>query len=218
MKGAYSLRFSRSAPTYEKWAIPQKESAKKLIELVKPRGYVLDLGCGTGFISSLLPDGCIPFGLDIAPGMLRVYKSRFSRAVLGDAENLPFPDKSFDYVLSNFSLHWTSLGISIKESIRVARHGVGIAIPVEGSLEGLDFPFPKEEFVTSLLGEYELVVRKERITIPFKGLQLVKFFHYTGSSLNPNRKRVLSKREISNLINSIEVASFHMLFLYVKVS
>ncbi len=217
MKGAYSLRFSRSAETYERWAVPQRESALELVGLVRPRGLVLDLGCGTGFVSSFLPEDCRPVGVDISEGMLRVYGSRFERAILGDAESLPFKDRSFDYVLSNFSLHWTDLERSVSEILRVARLGVGISVPVRGSLRGLDFPFPGEEEVLDPFGD--LVVRSyvREIPVPFSGWDLVRFFHHTGSSLNPRRRRILGRRSVENLINSIEKPSFRMLFLYARL-
>ncbi len=217
MKGAYSLRFSRSAETYERWAIPQKESALELVSFVKPSGSVLDLGCGTGFVSSFLPEGCVPLGLDISEGMLQRYASRFGDAVMGDAESLPFKDRSFDYVLSNFSLHWTDLSKSVPELIRVARLGVGISLPVEGSLEGLGFPFPREDEVLEHFEGCLLESYVREVPIPFFGWDLVRFFHHTGSSLNPRRRKVLSRRSVENLINSIERPSFRMLFLYARL-
>ncbi len=217
MKGAYSLRFSRSAQTYDRWALPQRESARILAEFVKPEGTVLDLGCGTGFVSSFLPSGCEPVGLDLSKEMVALYRERFGRGIVGDAEELPFKDRSFDYVMSNFSLHWTDVKRSSHEALRVARKGVGIALPVEGSLEVFNFPFPEEDFVLSLFRGYETSHFVREIEVPFRGWDLVCFFHYTGSSLNPRRRHLLTREKILNLINSIEGAYFRMLFLYVRV-
>ncbi|MDQ7082200.1 MAG: methyltransferase domain-containing protein [Aquificota bacterium] len=68
---------------------PQRESAKTLVEFVKPAGRVLDLGCGTGFVSSYLPPGCEPVGLDLSEGMVALYRDRFGKGIVGDAEKLP---------------------------------------------------------------------------------------------------------------------------------
>lgn len=217
MKGAYSLRFSRSAETYDRWALPQRETAKRLVEFVKPEGKVLDLGCGTGFVSESLSPECSSVGVDISEKMVYIYRQKFGRGIVGDAECLPFKNRSFDYVLSNFSLHWTELGKSLEESFRVARIGVGIAIPIEGSLRELSFPFPSEEEVVRHVNNRCMELFIEEVEIPFRGWDLVRFFHHTGSSLNPLRKRVLSKREIELLINSIEKPVFRMLFLYAGV-
>ena len=217
MKQAYSLRFSRSVDTYERWAVPQRKTAEKLVNFVAPRGSVLDLGCGTGFVSDFLGEDCFPVGLDLSERMAVVYRNRFGKAVVGDAESLPFRDRSFDFVLSGFSLHWTELSRSVPEILRVAKEGVGIAMPVEGSLEGLDFPFPKVSDLLPIFNGMELRYHIEEIEIPFSGWDLVRFFHHTGSSLNPYRRRILSRREVSDLINSIERPHFRVLFLYARV-
>ncbi|HIQ30844.1 MAG TPA: class I SAM-dependent methyltransferase, partial [Aquifex aeolicus] len=46
--------------------MPQRECARMLVDMVKPRGLVLDLGCGTGFVSSFLPRDCRIVGVDIS--------------------------------------------------------------------------------------------------------------------------------------------------------
>jgi malonyl-CoA O-methyltransferase len=217
MKKLLSERFSRFAETYEKWAIPQRESARILLKMVNPSGLVLDLGCGTGFVTGFMNGRTSAVGCDISPGMTFRYGERFGNAVVGDAESLPFRESSFDYVLSNFTLHWTDLSRSIPEMMRVSKKGVGIALPVKGSLEELRFPFPDEEEVISFFDGGDLKRRVEEIGIPFRGWDLVRFFHYTGSSLNPLRDRLLTRSRIENLINSIKKPLFRVLFLYARV-
>lgn len=182
--------------------------------MVRPEGSVLDVGCGTGFVSSFLRN-CPVVGLDLSYGMAEVYRRRFGAVVMGDAEALPFKEESFDWVLSNFSLHWTDLSKSIPELLRVARVGVGMALPVEGSLEGLDFPFPKVDEVLRYIPfpkEFEI----KEVRIPFSGWDLVRFFHFTGSSLNPKRRKVLSRDRIDDLLRGLGEPKFRVLFLYAR--
>ena len=70
---------------------------------------VLDVACGTG--TTTLPAarrGARAHGLDIAPGLLEEARGNAAAEglqidfVLGDAEALPWPDASFDVVLSTF--------------------------------------------------------------------------------------------------------------------
>jgi len=63
---------------------------------------VLDLGCGTGYTLTRLPDGVRAVGLDFAPAALALCSQRASGAALvrGDATCLPFADGSFDAVLA----------------------------------------------------------------------------------------------------------------------
>ncbi|MEM4714170.1 MAG: methyltransferase domain-containing protein [Candidatus Nanoarchaeia archaeon] len=64
---------------------------------------VLDVGCGTGIITyEIYKLGGKITGLDSSKKMLALAKNLKSgpNYVLGYAENLPFPDNSFDYVVS----------------------------------------------------------------------------------------------------------------------
>ncbi|WP_459775294.1 class I SAM-dependent methyltransferase [Aquifex pyrophilus] len=204
-----SSRFSRAASTYEEWAVPQRETAKKLVEFIKPRGLILDLGCGTGFVSEHIKGTTV--GLDISEEMVRVYVEKFGKGILGDAENLPFKDKSFDYVLSNFALHWTDWRRSIKEALRVARKGVGVSIPVEGSVSFSEFPFPREEEILKLFNPTDYLILE--VDIPFTGFELVKFFHFTGTSLYKGKSKVKTKRELERLAKHSGREKFRVLLL-----
>jgi len=187
------------------------------VRITRPSGTVLDLGCGTGFVSQFLPAGCDPLGVDISLPMVEAYLRRFPKGVVGDVENLPFRDESFDFVLSNFSLHWTDVERSIAETLRVAKRGVGIALPVLGGLKELGFPFPSAEEVLSKVNGHRVYAKIRDLEIPFRGWDLVRFFHYTGSSLNPGRSRLLTRSEIEALLNSSERYFFRVLFLSVRV-
>ena len=213
MKKSLKLQFSRAVKTYEKWAIPQRESAKILVDLIKPFGRVLDLGCGTGFVSELLKE-CDLVGLDISEEMLRTYTKRFKKGVVGNAEVLPFKDESFDFTLSNFSLHWTDWKRSIREALRVSKVGVGIAIPVEGSVSFSEFPFPKVEDILKNFNPefYEL----RELEIPFTGLELIKFFHYTGTANYKGKKRFIPPKRLENFAKNLRKEKFVVLFFYIK--
>jgi len=75
-----------------------------------PAGWhVLDVACGTGNTAiPLTRAGCIVTGLDIATNLLHQARERARSEGLdisfveGDAEQLPFPDSSFDAVVSMF--------------------------------------------------------------------------------------------------------------------
>ncbi len=213
MKKSLELQFSRAVKTYEKWAIPQKESAKLLVEFVKPFGKVLDLGCGTGFVSEFLTN-CSVVGVDLSFEMVEAYRERFGKGVVGNAERLPFVDESFDFTLSNFSLHWTDWRKSINEAIRVSRVGVGVAIPVEGSLSFSEFPFPKANDILETFNPIRYDVKV--IDIPFKGFELIKFFHYTGTSNYRGKKGFIPPRRLERFAKGLKEEKFVVLFMYIS--
>lgn len=64
-------------------------------------GKILDVGCGMGIISELYPELDI-IGIDISKGMLRHHKGRH---LFASADNIPFPDSSFDSVVCRSVLH-----------------------------------------------------------------------------------------------------------------
>lgn len=71
----------------------------------KPGGSIVDLPCGTGRLLIAYGDRFNVTGVDISNAMLDVARSRFAgnprfRFQIGDAEKLPFPDNSFDYLVS----------------------------------------------------------------------------------------------------------------------
>jgi ubiquinone/menaquinone biosynthesis C-methylase UbiE len=70
---------------------------------------VLDVGCGTGSQLSLFQQaGCKVFGIDTSPAMLEVARQRLgdrAELYLGDASDMPYPDRSFDLITSRMTLH-----------------------------------------------------------------------------------------------------------------
>jgi ubiquinone/menaquinone biosynthesis C-methylase UbiE len=81
---------------------------------LQPSLHVLDIGCGTGTLAILLKrlhPGIDVVGLDPDPKALARASRKAKRAAAsirfdrGFSQNLPYPDASFDRVLSSFMLH-----------------------------------------------------------------------------------------------------------------
>jgi ubiquinone/menaquinone biosynthesis C-methylase UbiE len=88
---------------------------------------VLDLGCGPGRAAEALADryGAVVTGLDASPEMLAAAREVAPSVtfVQGFAEDLPFADRSFDLVVSNFVVHLLDRTAAFAEIYRVLRTG-----------------------------------------------------------------------------------------------
>jgi len=80
-----------------------KEEQLKKVRLIltklkiSPNDTLLDVGCGTGLYLDMFK--CKVTGVDPAPKLIRKYKGKH-KILLARAEELPFPDNSFDVVTS----------------------------------------------------------------------------------------------------------------------
>lgn len=92
---------------------------------------VLDLCCGTGVVTgAAVRRGAVPTGVDFSPAMLAEARRAHPqpRYDEGDAEALPYPDHSFDAVVSNFGVHHVPRPTrAIAEALRVLRPGGRVA-------------------------------------------------------------------------------------------
>lgn len=85
--------------------------AKDMIEHfdLKPGDRVLDIGCAKGFLINDMVDalpGLNVYGLDISEyALMNCHPNVVGRIHLGSADSLPFPDGSFDAVISLDCIH-----------------------------------------------------------------------------------------------------------------
>jgi len=98
-----------------------------------PYGTALELGCGTGFfLLNLKQAGVLDAGhvSDLSPGMVEA--AQRNAAMLGfdiegrvaDAEQIPYPDATFDLVVGHAVLHHIpDVELALREVVRVLRPG-----------------------------------------------------------------------------------------------
>jgi SAM-dependent methyltransferase len=93
---------------------------------------VLDVGCGGGdLLAHLAAIGASPSGIDPAPGMVELARSRVPGADvrLGSAEQVPWPAGFFDLVITINALQFAdNLPEALAELIRVVEPGGQLAI------------------------------------------------------------------------------------------
>src|SRR5215510_13939205 len=114
---------------------PEAESFVARMEL-EPGARVLDIACGTGNATiPLARRGAMVTGLDMMPHLLEEARARAAREGLpirfdeGFAETLPYPDDSFDLLVSMFGVMFSPLPATVaSEMARVLRPGGRLAL------------------------------------------------------------------------------------------
>ncbi len=128
---------------------------ESIAKFVKSGETVLDAGCGEGVLAWYLAErGAKVTAMDISkPNLENAKLFLEKRGVLdrvtlvqGDAEHLPFPDASFDWVISSHVLeHLPDFDKGLSELRRVAKHRAIVALPTclnlaaASQLGGADF-------------------------------------------------------------------------------
>ncbi len=137
-----------AARGYEALFVPAlfAQWARKVADVaqVQPGHRVLDVACGTGALSrevaSRMRSTGHVVGIDPSPGMVAVAR-QLAPAIEwreGVAEALPFPDQSFDAVVSQFGLmFFTDRRQALREMYRVLAPGGRLAVVVWDSLDNI---------------------------------------------------------------------------------
>jgi demethylmenaquinone methyltransferase/2-methoxy-6-polyprenyl-1,4-benzoquinol methylase len=137
-----------------------RKKVTKIVAKNNPK-QILDIATGTGdlalMLSKLNPDRIV--GLDISPGMLEVGREKVAKAdlsdtiemVVGDSENMPFDDNTFDAITVSFGVrNFANLDKGLQEIRRVLKPG-GVFVVLETS-NPTKFPFKQGyKFYTSLI-------------------------------------------------------------------
>ncbi len=107
--------FSDASKTYDRVASLQRQIGRELLNIdtvAHLQGVVLDLGCGTGFLTQELAPYCDKaalVALDLAQMMLERCREKMgakSQYICADAEKLPLRAQSVNAVFSNVALQW----------------------------------------------------------------------------------------------------------------
>lgn len=121
--------WAAAEPTWGLFDVPEAEIGMLPTDLAGMDA--VELGCGTAYVSAWLARrGARPVGIDNSPAQLetaRAMQRAFGLAFplhLGNAEQTPFPDASFDFAVSEYGASiWCDPYAWIPEAARILRPG-----------------------------------------------------------------------------------------------
>ena len=134
----------------------RRRAFSRLVELsgARPGDKVLDVGCGTGYLTRLVAAAVAPggsvLGIDPSPTVIGYARSKTGAACAyetGVAEALEMPDASFDVVVTSLAIHHIPADVrpaALREMFRVLRPG--------GRLLLADFRPPSNRLGRHLIG------------------------------------------------------------------
>jgi demethylmenaquinone methyltransferase / 2-methoxy-6-polyprenyl-1,4-benzoquinol methylase len=181
--------FAPLGPTYDRWSrllsLGQDPRWRRfLVSRIEcgPEDSVLDVATGTAAVAIELvrQKGCRVVGLDQSPEMLASARRRIDEAGLGDrislvqgtADELPFPDASFDALTYTYLIRYVEDPFStLAELARVVRPG--------GAIAGLEFGLPRGVW----RAPWELYVR---VGLPVSGRLISPGWREVGAFLGPS--------------------------------
>ena len=127
-------------PLWGMWGVPELQVGMLPDDVAGQD--VIELGCGTAYVSAWLARrGARPVGIDNSEAQLDTAR-RLQREfgldfplLHGNAEEVPFPDRSFDLVISEYGASiWCDPYLWIPEAARLVRPGGRLVFLVNGAL------------------------------------------------------------------------------------
>jgi malonyl-CoA O-methyltransferase len=127
--------FSRAAANYEQHANLQRKVAEKLAkfgwEIFDPKGQIIDVGSGTGFVKKLLKPANVT-QLDISEKMCN-QSFPLAPTICADMDQMPIADESMDGIISSLTMQWAiDTKKTFKEFARVLKSGSPFIISTFG--------------------------------------------------------------------------------------
>jgi SAM-dependent methyltransferase len=127
-------------PTWGIWDYP--EADLRMLPSDLAGRDTIELGCGTAYVSAWLArGGARPVGIDNSPAQLesaRSFQQEFGLdfpLIQGNAEEVPFPDASFDFAISEYGASiWCDPYLWIPEAARLLRPGGRLTFLVNAPL------------------------------------------------------------------------------------
>lgn len=200
------------------WGMDKSWRKKVIRKIVNHRPQnVLDIATGTGDLAISLAENGLEniVGLDISEGMLNVGRKKIAERhledkitmQLGDSEDLPFEDNSFDAICVSFGVrNFETLEKGLAEILRVLKPG-GLFIVLETAVpQKTPFKQGYKVYTKYLLPLIGKIFSKDRAAYGYLSESATKF--PCGEIFN-NILRKIGFKEVQDLPQTMGVASIY---------
>jgi SAM-dependent methyltransferase len=144
-------QWAAAQPSWGIWGVP--ESQLRMLPTDLDSRDAIELGCGTAYVSAWLARrGARPVGIDNSQSQLdtaRRLQQEFGidfPLLHGNAEDVPYPDASFDFAISEYGASiWCDPYLWIPEAARLLRPGGRLVFLVNAPLQMLCVADAEEE-------------------------------------------------------------------------
>lgn len=183
----------------------------RIKKFVAPPAKFLEVGCGTGNVSSFLAiKGYTVIGCELYNEALQMAWQGFSR-VQGNANNLPFKDNSFDVVgLFDIIEHFQNQVKPLREAERVVRDRgiIAVTVPAREELWSHDDKksFHKRRYSREALRKFFLELNLTPLAIEYMFMSLYLPVKY----IRMNRNKKDDKLKINSFVNALLKGAFEM--------
>jgi SAM-dependent methyltransferase len=134
------------SPSWGEWGIPEDELHLLPEHMTEMRA--IELGCGTGYVSAWMARrGAAVVGIDISEEQLATARRLAAEhhidvtLIHGNAETVPYPDRSFDFAISEYgAATWCDPYVWIPEVHRLLRPGGRLVFLSNSTLSTLCSP------------------------------------------------------------------------------
>lgn len=200
------------------YSVDTKPFSKWLTEQITPEDHVkiLELGCGTGGLWKDLKDSfhnCEILLSDFSEGMVKKAKenlggNRFNYEII-DFHNIPYPDRTFDIIISNHNLYFAlDLNKVLGEISRVMKDD-GVFYSTTSSTENMTS-------LRELIGITDDSIWPNSVVTSTFGAEtgiaiLSHYFQYTERRFNQNELRITDITPIINYFMAVRDERVHQI-------
>ena len=132
-EATYKCNPSSQAVSYEHGSSTQRKVGAELMSKldIKKGATVLDLGCGTGYLTKVLSEQVGPEGKVVAVDpdgeRLKIAREKYSASNIEyiQADDKTFPPGQYDLIFRNIVIHWMSDKESLLKRVHATLHSQG---------------------------------------------------------------------------------------------